>query len=345
MSSKRIKSMSKNLHEEKKENPKNVETTNKSSSFAIYGALILLVCLGICISYDLHKTKQISSEILPQMQNEYETKIADLNAEFEILQREFNKLKAENLSVEALSEEYVDEKLAEFQKNVLNVVPQTEGGQILQNNAKIAELEKIVADMQNNEQVIPQEILLGAGALTIRSMADNGENFAYEAEVLQIMACGNSVAEEYIEKIRKFAQQPLNNKNSLIKDFKRIYADLRGTEIKTENSAENAEDTTSAETWKNAFFSRLKNLVTFKHKNTVKFEPLPDEVYELVNDGNLALALEKMKTSKKYASLNSPVLEAWVHNVQNYIEFDNAINGLLMNTLAHLHLKQFERQN
>ncbi len=330
-----------------KNSPKEDETSEKSAKnlhLPLISGIILLLCLGLCISYDLHQTKEISSMILPQMQAEYEAKIADLSAEVELLKRDFHKLNSEHLSLDTLSEEYIDEKLAKFEEDIINGTPENQKGQVLQNNARINALEKEVAALKDNENNLPQEILLGAGALSIRNMADNGENFAYEAEVLQILACGNQIAEEYISKIRKYSAQPIQTKNSLIKNFKRIYADLSGTEISpADNDKSSNEDATKVETWKNAFFARIKNLITFKHKKSVKFEPLPDEVYDLVESGNLALALQRMQTDNKYAMLNNSALEAWKHDVQNYLEFNNAVEGLLMNTLANIHLKQFER--
>ena len=329
--------MTKNVSKEK-DDARN--ETEKNSSFLSFGCIILLICMGLCLSYDLHKTKQISSEILPQMQADYEAQISELNAQIEFLKRDFNKLKTESLSADALSEEYINEKLSEFKNDVLNMAPQNSEEQILQNNAKITALEKAIADLQNKNHLMPQEILLSAGALTIRNMAENGENFAYEAEVLQLMAQGNQTAEQYVSEIRKFSAEPLNTKTSLINKFKSIYADLSGTEIKDEPKTE---DLTNAESWKNAFFTRLKNLVTFKHKKTIKFEPAPDEIYILVENGNLAQALAEIKTSQKYTSLNSSALNIWMQNVQNYLDFNKAVNGLLLNSLAGLHLKQFER--
>lgn len=318
----------------------NFSESQKNSHLIAWGSLILMICLGLCISYDLHQTKIISSEILPQMQADYEAKIAGLNAEIEILERNFNKLQSEHLSVDSLSEEYMDAKLDEFKQTILNSVPKNENEKILQTNAKIAELETAVSDLRQTEQTNPQEVLLAAGVMTIRTMAENGEDFAYEAEILQIMAQGNDVAEQYLEKIRGFSDKPLKNKNALIKDFKRIYANMSGTEVYDNNTVNQP---TNELSWKDAFLNRLKNLITFKPKKpAIKFEALPDEVYDLVEEGNFVLAIERMKTDKKYTMLHSPIFQAWANNAQNYLEFDAAVNGLLMNTLAHLHLKQFE---
>lgn len=316
-------------------------------SAVIGGTAVLLICIGLCISFDLHQTKEISSDILPKMQADYEAKIANLSAEVELLQREFNKLKSEHLSLDTLSEEYINNKFAEFKQNLTAEIPVDTGEQILRDSSRITALEKIVTDMQNlqkDEQIIPQEILLASGALTLRALAENGEDFTYEAEVMQIMANGNPIAEKYVEEIKNFSTRPLRTKTVLINEFKRIYTALSGTEVNPEPQAPKIEDATSAKSWKEAFFARLKNLVTFKKKTPkVVFEPTPDEVYDLVENGNLALALNKMKTDTKYAALNSPVLEAWKAEVQHYLDFDSAVNGLVMNALAHIHLKQFDK--
>ena len=316
-------------------------------SAVIGGTAVLLICIGLCISFDLHQTKEISSDILPKMQADYEAKIANLSAEVELLQREFNKLKSEHLSLDTLSEEYINNKFADFKKSLSTEVPTNTGEQILRDSNRITTLEQIISDMQKTqkeEQIIPQEILLASGALTLRALAENGEDFTYEAEVMQIMANGNPIAEKYVADIKNFSNRPLRTKSVLIKEFKRIYNALSGTEIRNPQQAPAIENAADAESWKNAFFSRLKNLVTFKKKTPkVVFEPTPDEVYDLVENGNLALALNKMKTDTKYAALNSPVLEAWKAEVQQYLEFDSAVNGLLMNALAHVHLKQFDK--
>ena len=316
-------------------------------SALVGGAAILFVCIGLCMSFDLYQTKEINSDVLPQMQTDYETKIAELNAQVELLQREFNKLKTEHLSVDTLSEEYIDAKLTEFKQNLTKEVPTDTGEQILRDSSRITALEKIINDMQKtqkDEQIIPQEILLASGALTLRALAESGEDFTYEAEVMQIMAQGNSIAEKYVEDIKKFSARPLRTKAVLINEFKRIYAGLSGTEVASVTAAPKVENATSAESWKNAFFAKLKNLITLKKKSQkIVFEPAPDEVYNLVENGNLALALAKINTDNKYAALNAPVLEAWKAEVQQCLDFDSAVNGLVMNALAHIHLKQFDK--
>lgn len=340
--------MKKNLENESVDE-QNPSSCGKKAVFSAFvgGLAVFLICLGLCISFDLHQTKEINSDILPHMQADYDAKIAELNAEIKLLQREFNKLKSEHLSLDTLSEEYIKTKFDEFRQNLTAEILNNAGEQMLRDSARINALEKIVTEMQKiqkDEQIIPQEILLASGALTLRSLAENGEDFAYEAEVMQIMAQGNPIAEKYVADIKNFSTRPLRTKTVLINEFKRIYRTLDGTEIAPEAQTPKIENATSAQSWKEAFFARLKNLVTFKKKTPkIVFDPLPDEVYELVENGNLSLALTKMKTDTKYANLNSSVLDAWKTEVQQYLAFDSAVTGLVMNALAHIHLKQFEK--
>ena len=72
-------------------------------------------------------------------------------------------------------------------------------------------------------------------------------------------------------------------------------------------------------------------------------EITPDEVYQLVNDGKFAEALNKLKTDSRYAAMPSPALQEWVLQVQSHLDFDRAVNGLIMNALANLRLKEFSR--
>lgn len=340
--------MTKNLQNEQSEDIKCSTCGKKTlNSAIIFSIAILLICIGSCLSFDLHQTKVISSEILPQMQADYEARIANLNAELELLQIEFNKLKSEHLSLDTLSEEYINDKLADFKENLLNRVPSGNNEQFLQNSAKIAALEEDMSSVKQilkAEQIVPNEVLLASGALTIRSMAENGENFSYEAEVLQIMAQGDGIAEKYTAEIKNFSVLPLENKSTLIADFKRIYNSLDGTKI---NPNQNDIATNSSETsWKDAFINRIKSLITFKNKGPqIKFDKTPDEVYILVESGNLSAAVKRIKTETKYTALNSPVFEAWMYNVQNYLDFDGAVNGLILHALAQINLNAFNRQN
>ena len=72
------------------------------------------------------------------------------------------------------------------------------------------------------------------------------------------------------------------------------------------------------------------------------FKQKEDEVYALVNEGNLQEALNEMKTEEKYAKIDSSALQQWQNQTEEYLEFNNAATGLIMNSIANLHLKEME---
>ena len=182
--------------------------------------------------------------------------------------------------------------------------------------------------------------MLGDGALTVRGLAEDGLPFDYETEVLQILAAGNETALNYISSIKKYAVSGIKGRAMLINEFNKVYADLSRPQINKSIEPE------IQETWDEALLRRIKELVVFKkreNKPVVVFPKTPDEIHQLVNDGNFAEALNKLKTDRKYSDVNSAELNSWILQTQDYLEFEQAINGLLMNSLANLHLKEMER--
>ena len=88
---------------------------------------------------------------------------------------------------------------------------------------------------------------------------------------------------------------------------------------------------------------RIKKLIIRKKKKKLPvFAPENDVVYETVNDGKLAEALAAIRTDAKYTEISSPFLEQWQAQVQSYLDFEKAISGLIMNSLAHIRIKEME---
>ena len=185
-----------------------------------------------------------------------------------------------------------------------------------------------------------QEVLLASGALIVRDLAEQGVDFAYEAEVLQILARDNELAEEYTRTVRSFANAGISGKNQLVRKFQKIFAELNGADLKNQSPKEilpeNAKWTDKVMYWlKKAFIAQ-------KSAKKPVFTPENDEVWDLVNDGSLQAALNTMKASEKYAKMDSVPLEEWKAQVERYVEFNHAISGLIMNALANIRLKEME---
>ena len=194
------------------------------------------------------------------------------------------------------------------------------------------------------ESKLPQEMLLANGAIMVRDLAEKGLPFAYEAEVLQILAQGNLPAEEYVKTVQKYAASGVKGKSNLIAAFNRFYASLNSPKcaaLKEETVSQESEP----QTWDEKLWARIKKLIIRKRKKKLPvFAPENDAVYETVNDGKLAEALAAIRTDAKYAQISSSFLEQWQAQVQSYLDFEKAISGLIMNSLAHIRIKEMEHR-
>ncbi|MBR1841416.1 MAG: hypothetical protein IJ778_04725 [Alphaproteobacteria bacterium] len=193
-----------------------------------------------------------------------------------------------------------------------------------------------------SEAKLPQEMLLANGAIMVRDLAEKGLPFTYEAEVLQILAQGNLPAEEYVKTVQKYAASGVRGKSNLIAAFNRFYASLNSPKCATLKE-EKVSQEPEPQTWDEKLWVWIKKLIIRKKKKPLPvFLPENDVVYETVNDGKLAEALASIRTDAKYTEISSPFLEQWQAQVQSYLDFEKAISGLIMNSLAHIRLKEME---
>lgn len=187
------------------------------------------------------------------------------------------------------------------------------------------------------------EVLLASGALTVQNISQSGLPFEYEAEVLQILAQGNPQAEAYAAKIKQFAQNGVTNAQTLVEDFNNIYAvlnDMPTVELQPQTQTDEPEP----QNWYEKTWQWIKKFAVH-HKKMPKpeFAADKDTVYKLVNEGRFAEALNKMKTDVKYNSVAAPMLQEWQKQTEAYVDFDNAVQALIMNSLANIRLKEMQR--
>lgn len=327
---------------EKKEevNPAAASTTEnktkpaKKSSYASLVCLIILLCSAGVVAYNIELTKTLNEDLAAQLAADYNTKINNLKVQIkqqESIIADLRQNQPLNSALQPTSTDLSEEQLQQLASKILPLLPQPE---VSNNQTKPISIEPA------QKNVTAPEVLLAAGALTVRGLAEDGLPFDYETEVLQILAAGNETALNYLSSIKKYAVSGIKGRAMLINEFNKVYADLSRPQINKSIEPE------IQETWNEALLRRIKELVVFKkreNKPVVVFPKTPDEIHQLVNDGNFAEALNKLKTDRKYSDVNSAELNSWILQTQDYLEFEQAINGLLMNSLANLHLKEMER--
>lgn len=211
------------------------------------------------------------------------------------------------------------------------------------NNEAIAQIMAQVAT--ENKETSPakptsRDILLASGALIVRDMAEQGLPFAYEAEVLQILAQGNPQAEQYAATAQQFAASGLQGAPALIREFNKLYPALNDVPTVDNTPTETTEE---PQTWYAKTWQWFKNIAVHRKKMAKpEFNATEDEVYQLVNAAKFAEALNVLKTDSQYNRISSPALEEWQKQASDYVAFDTAMRGLIMNALANIRLQEMQ---
>ena len=314
---------------------KNNENSEKSSqksrgflkTFAVLLILILAAVTGF-LGIQLKHIKVANENSFQNLTADYEDRLENLNLRLNKLEK--NLLEAEDNVYVGISEEELNAKIAELEKDF---------------KQKMEELS--VQGIDNNQQQPvankqTQEVLIASGAIIVRDLAENGESFEYETEVLKVLTTGNETASQYVDVMKKYAKSGIKGKNYLIRRFNKIFAQLDEAELKSKK-IEIVEENVEEPAWYKKALRWLKGLVVAE-KTTKKpeFNTQDDEVLDLVNNGHLREALNALKTNDNYNKINSKPLKEWRLQAEKYLDFNHATSSLIMNSLANLHIKEME---
>jgi hypothetical protein len=312
------------------------QTAQKSSgSFFNFLVIIIIFAVGAASAGGFCYVKMQEQQ---QQIFDLERKTANLqkisNKQNDLEQRISN---LENLSFEATSNLSANDSVEfeDMRRNFDKWIDEKE-------NAINGTLQKLQDTSVNNEPQMP-EVLLAVGALTVQDIAERGRPFAYEAEVLQILAQDNPQAKGYTAEIQEFSYSGITGSKALIEGFNNIYAVLNDMPT-VELQAQAETDEPETQNWYEKVWKWIKKFA-IHHKKMPKpvFAADKDEIYKLVNEGRFTEALNKMKIDVKYNSINAPMLQEWQKQAEAYVEFESAIQALIMNSLANIRLKEMQR--
>lgn len=325
--------------------PQKTQNTDKSKLKPVKKLLLLaliIAAFGYFGTHMYYAQKNTGAKNIGDRQN-----FADLEMKISALEAQIQLLKEQNTTDNQFFEKLLANKLAAFKQDLQqNTESEQNNKKIAQNSEKILNLENKIAALEgsalanNRQEQKTQEILLASGAMIIRDMAQTGEDFLYESEVLQILAQGNEIAEKYAEQIKQYAASGIKGKQMLINSFNVLYAAMSEHKEPAKLQSNGIELA-----WYDKLLAKIKSLVTFR-KNPVantSFAAQKDEVYMAVNEGNLAFAVKQIKILPKYAQLSSTSLKEWEEQVATYLQFEKAVSGLIMNSLAQIRLKEMEK--
>ncbi|MBQ7632585.1 MAG: hypothetical protein IJS88_00540 [Alphaproteobacteria bacterium] len=316
--------------------------------------LLIILLLAGAVGYltvQLKQTEKINSAALQKLQTAYDEKLSAVNSRIFHLDQEIIGLKNRPIVEHAagISENQLNQKLAALRSELEHRFGNSNEESTSAENTE----EKSTASAPTPTQTsaatvtapkndkIAHELLLASGAIIVRDLAEQGVNFAYEAEVLQILARDNELAERNVEIVRDFANTGVTGKHKLIRNFDKIFAELGTADIKTPTP--NESEFPTQEKWYQQVWKWIKKQITAqKQPQKPIFTPQEDEVLHLVHEGRIKDALEAINLSEKYAKINSEPLVQWKQQAERYLTFDSAVNALIVNALANIRLKEME---
>lgn len=301
------------------------ENNKKGKKFVVViFAMLMIICGGL--AYNLYQMKTMLSIQSENIRKEYDGRISALQSRLNVIDREVATLRNIPTQVGLTDEDY--SRILSSLHQQINVAVSSQKGE---NNEE--------QTISITPAVTSNEVMLASGSMIVKTLAEEGQSFSYEAEILKILAENNIEALSYISVLQKYATSGIEGKNMLINNFNKIYEHLSSS-FQQANKTD-AED----ETFKDLLTRRVKELFIADKNEELKLSKETDDVHKLINQAKFAQALKILKTDIKYAELNYEPLNEWIKQAQDYVDFERAINGLIMNSLANIHLKEMDRDN
>ena len=313
----------------------NIEAKNevKQAKSVSYKGLVLgFVLLSVCGTgaYLWYKNPDFANVF--KSQNKESEAIVLLQNKIDVLERKISSL--ENAPKDGVSRKdlaMLNDKIdmvSKFNEKILDAKADT--SVVLGLVGRVDGLESVT---KNLGKATSQGALILTAAMLVKDNAYK-QNFVYEAEVLKHLAMGTTM-QKASEDIYEVALNGVVCQKKLIAEFNKLYDNMQKNVVTEENNETDTEQQPA--NWKEKITSKLNELVVIeKHQDKEKttHDVLPvDEVYQLVNEGYLTLAIEKMKQKESY---NTQDFKVWEQKVLTLQKLEQALDLIRIQTLAFM---------
>lgn len=191
----------------------------------------------------------------------------------------------------------------------------------------LTRMDKVETQMGRLAKISDDGALILSATVMIKEAAAKGEPFAYEAEVLDLLARGDEKISQPVAEIVKYAPQGIKSKKALAASFNKIYAEL------LEQQKEEF-----AKTWKDRLNSKLNEIIKVKRVKEEAPEFEEDKVLEkakkLVDAGKIAKAVSLLDEAQHKDAAADAALSGWMSEARARIEFDRAVSRISTHSLA-----------
>ena len=269
------------------------------------------------------------SEIVPQQPDQtqiLQQEVADLRQQVALLQ----KLQNQQTDTSALEKRF--ETLEAFNKNVIN--SKADVAIVL---GLLARLDKAEQKLDLFSKITDQSAIALTATMLIKDAAENGGSFVYEAEILRQLAADNQDVKAPLDIVLKTAVEGVANKTYLVTSFDKIYGQLY-QQYQQQNQ----------KTWKDKLNKKLSEYIKVQKAGEKSVqdenEQILNQVFDLVNSGNIKQALLNLSKLSDPALQNDASLKAWIEKAQAKTTFDNALSQIATYYLAALKVNSVKKE-
>ena len=325
---------------------KNVESNLPKKKYLLlkfaFRLFLIVVILGAAYSFWINpnfmtklseQSKKIfavnESEIVPQQPDQtqiLQQEVADLRQQVALLQ----KLQNQQTDTSALEKRF--ETLEAFNKNVIN--SKADVAIVL---GLLARLDKAEQKLDLFSKITDQSAIALTATMLIKDAAENGGSFVYEAEILRQLAADNQDVKAPLDIVLKTAVEGVANKTYLVTSFDKIYGQLY-QQYQQQNQ----------KTWKDKLNKKLSEYIKVQKAGEKSVqdenEQILNQVFDLVNSGNIKQALLNLSKLSDPALQNDASLKAWIEKAQAKTTFDNALSQIATYYLAALKVNSVKKE-
>ena len=264
--------------------------------------------------------EQAANEALMLQVNQLQNQLASLQAQV------FNQ-PAPDLSV-------FENKVASLEKQNLNVIDSKADAAIVL--GMLTRVDKLENRVDRLAKISDDGALILSAAMLVKQAAAEGDDFIYEAEILNQLADNASAIKKDVSVIAEYSRNGVVSEVELVRQFNRIY------------STSQREEKVDAKDWKERLNNKINEYIKINKvgEGAVKSadNSTLDEVAVLVNDGKLAKAVKLIESSDSDDIKQNQLLQAWLADVQNTVTFNRAIRNIAAYCLAEMKVNNLKNK-
>lgn len=207
----------------------------------------------------------------------------------------------------------------------------------------ISRVDDLESKVKSLGKVSSQGALILTAAGLVKDAAESGQPFVYEAEVLRQLAAGTNM-QPAAETIAAYADDGIKSKEWLIEQFDRLYDAQEAAKQPVSEEVQPEKEAEPAAGWKEKLNSKLSKLVVIEYhnENSAESSPAEDEVYKLVNRGELKQAMTLMADNPEY---RTDAFDTWKKQVAAEENISRAIKQIQALTLAVMKAENLKNGN